>query len=253
MRANVALPLLFLLLGCGGGGAPKAEEPKAEPSASKAADASSGSSPEGAKEAAPEEDSKKIPDACAGDKASCVMPYAFVRRLCAGAYPDLAIALFQGSTPWRRAYLSVKDAAPFNGLSGPSSDEKLVYEEELLVLAEKKVDTGGMQVSGAGSSFDLLRWDGTCVTLSAEEVRFVAPAKPKHATIPWRILEDGTQNALLKNESVAKVAAERKKECKGATMGAVSAKCEKADKTLNDLIPEVVRGGTAVPAPAKVP
>jgi len=251
MRAHVALPLVLLLIGCGGSSAPKVEEPKSASSASPTAGASA--APEAAKDAPAEEDTKKIPDACAPDKPSCVMPYAFVRRLCAGAYPDLAIALFQSSTPWRRAYLSVKDAAPFNGLSGPSSEERLTYEEELLVVAEKKVDTGAMQVSGAGSSFDLLRWDGTCVTLSAEEVRFVAPAKPKHATIPWRILEDGTQNALLKNEAVAKVASERKKECKGATMGAVSAKCEKADKTLNDLIPDAVRGGTAVPIPAKVP
>jgi hypothetical protein len=160
---------------------------------------------------------------------------------------------FAKGSPWRRAYLSVKEAAPFNGLNGPSSEEKLTFEEELLVLGEKKVDTGGMQVSGAGSSFDLLRWDGTCVTLSAEEVRFAAPPKPKHATITWRLLEDPTQSALLQNEALAKVVAERKKECKGATMGAVTAKCEKADRALNQLVADVVRGGITVPQPAKIP
>lgn len=251
MRTLLALPLLVLTASCGGSSAPATETPSSAPTA---AATPKDSEPAEAAEPKAEEDSKKIPDACAGDdKAACVMPAGFVRRLCAGAYPDLALMFFVKGSPWRRAYLGVKEAAPFNGLSGPSSDEKLTFEEELLVLAEKKVDTGGMQVSGAGSSFDLLRWDGTCVTLSAEEVRLAAPPKPKHATIVWRFLEDATQNALLQNEAVAKVAAERKKECKGATMGTVTAKCEKADKALNGLIADAVRGGTTVPQPAKVP
>jgi hypothetical protein len=250
-RRRIALPLLITLLGCGGSSPPNPEGPSSAPTSTEKTAETKASAE---KEPAAEEDSKKIPDACAGDdKAACVMPAKFVKRLCSGAYPDLALMFFVKGTPWRRAYLAVKEAAPFNGLSGPSSDEKLTFEEELLVLSEKKVDTGGMQVSGAGSSFDLLRWDGTCVTLSAEEVRLVAPPKPKHAIVPWRVLEDATQNALLQNEAVAKVASERKKECKGATMGNVTAKCEKADKALNDLVVDAVRGGTAVPTPAKVP
>jgi hypothetical protein len=252
-RFVLALPLV-VVLGCGSK-TPKADEPKTESS-------KPGSKAESVPDAAAgekfkaEEDSKKVPDACAdGDQAACVMPKGFVQRMCSSskAYPELALVFFQKGSPWRRAYVAVKEAAPFHGFSGVSSEEKLVFEEELIVLAEKKVDTGGMQVSGAGSSYDLLRWDGTCATLSAEEVRFIAPAKPKHATIPWRILEDATQEALRQNEALANTAAERKKECKGATMGTVSAKCEKADRKLNDLIFEAVRGGTAVPVPAKVP
>src|SRR5262249_8966686 len=156
-------------------------------------------------------------------------------------------------TPWRRAYVSVKEVAPFNGLNGPSSDEKLTFEEELLVLAQKKVDTGGMQVSGAGASFDTLRWDGTCATLSAEEVRFQPPPTTKHAAIWCRVLADATENALLQNEELSKVVTERRKECKGATRGTVSAKCEKADHRLNDLVVEAVRSGTSVPEPSKLP
>jgi hypothetical protein len=246
----VALSVL-LLVGCGGSSTPPAETPG--PSSSASAEASTAETKPPAEEAESEGDAKKIPQACAGSKESCQMPKAFVKQLCAGVYPELALMFFQKDSPWRRAYLGVKEAAPFNGLGGPSSEEKLTFDEELLVLVERKVDTGGMQVSGAGSSFDLLRWDGSCATLSAEEVRFVAPSKPKHAAIPWRILEDATQNALLANEAVAKMAATRKKECKGATMGNVSDKCEKADRALNDLVVEAVRGGTSVPKPAKVP
>lgn len=253
MRYGVALSLL-LIAGCGSS-TPKAEDPKPESSASPAAGASDSADAKSEADAkADEAAAKKIPEDCAGgDKGACVMPRPFVIKLCAGAYSDLALMFFQKGSPWRRGYVAVKEVAPFNGLNGLSSDEKLVFDEEVLILSEKKVDTGGMQVSGAGSSFDVLRWDGTCATLSAEEVRPNVPPKPKHATIPWRTLEDATQDALRQNEAVAKVAAERKKECKGATIGNVTAKCEKADHQLNDLVVDAVRGGTTVPKPAKVP
>ncbi len=181
------------------------------------------------------------------------MPKAFVKRLCAGVYPDVALALFQKDTPWTRAYVAVREAEPYNGLGGPSSDEKLVFDEELLVLAERHPDLGGMTVSGAGASYDLLRWDGTCATLSAQEVRTQRPPKPGTADITWRHLEDATQNALLEDEHVAKAAAARRKECKGATMGDVSAKCEKADRELKEHVVDAIRGGRSIPTPSKLP
>ncbi|HVK69927.1 MAG TPA: hypothetical protein VM694_35955 [Polyangium sp.] len=249
MRHSMAALILLVLAGCGSS-TPPAEEPKTETQAEAATDTTTGT----AEAPKAEEEAKGIPEACAGDdKAACVMPKGFVKRLCNGVYPELALFLFQKGSPWRRAYVSAKEVAPFNGLGGPSAEEKLTLDEELLVLSQMKADTGGMQVSGATGSVDVLRWDGTCATLSTEEVRFQAPSKPKHAIIPWRILEDATQEALKQNEALAKVATERKKECKGATMGAVSAKCEKADKALNDLVVDAVRTGTTVPKPAKAP
>jgi hypothetical protein len=195
-----------------------------------------------------------VPGACAPDAADgCVMPRPFVKKLCAGSFPDLALALFSKTTPWRRAWVAVRQADPFNGFGGPSTDEKLLFDEELLVLTERKPNLGGMSVSGAGPSYDLLRWDGTCATLSAGEVTFRKPPKPRHANIPWRSLDDATQAALLQDDKVAKVAGERRKECKGATMGEVSAKCEKAERALNDLVADAVRGGVAVPTPKRLP
>jgi len=252
MRSHAGL-ILFLVTACGGSSAPKAEPPKSETPASSAAPAESGAPAAEPAAAAEDNSKKKIPEACSGESGACTMPPGFVKRLCAGVFPELALMFFAKGSPWRRAYVAVKESAAFNGLNGPSSEEKLTFEEELLVLSEKKADTGGMQVSGAGASFDCLRWDGTCATLSAEEVRFTTPPKPKHATVPWRTLADPTQEALLKNDEVSKLASERRKECKGATVGTVSAKCEKVDKKLNDVIVDAVRGGTAVPQPAKVP
>lgn len=252
---HFAVSILLFALGCGGSKpAPDTQDKAAtdDNSATASADKPADEKPKDESDA---DDGKTIPEACANGTSGdgCVMPKAFVKRLCAGVYPELALMLFQKGTPWKRAYVAVKEVNPFNGLSGPSSEEKLFFEEELLVLRSQKMDTGGMQVSGAGSTYDVLRWDGSCATLSGEEVRLVAPPKPKHATIPWRILEDATQEALKKDEALAKVAAERRKECKGATMGAVSAKCEKADRMLNDLVVDAVRNGTTVPKPAKVP
>ena len=255
MRAvrSHALMLVSFLAACGG--APS--EPAAEPATPAPTDdkPAAAEPTAAAKEAAPAEEAKstKVPDACEGDASSCTMPVGFVKRLCSGVYPDLALMFFAKGTPWRRAWVAVKEAAPFNGRGGPSSDQKLVFEEEVLILTEKKADTGGMQVSGAGASFDTIRWDGTCATLSAEEVRFTAPSKPKHALVPWRSLADETQNALMKDEVVSKTATDRRKECKGATTGTVTAQCEKLDKKLNEVVVAAVRGGLAVPLPPKVP
>ena len=252
MRHELGLPLVLVLLlvpACGSG-TPQAEEASA-PAASPPADAT----------AAPADDAKtaeagdgKIPDGCEGDAGACVMPREFVKRLCSKAYPDLALYFFRKGSPWRRAYVGVKEVAPFNGLSGPSAEEKLVFDEELIILSEKKAAAGGMQVSGAsGSTFDLLRWDGTCATMNASELRFDSPPKPKHAPVVYRFLEDATQAVLEKDEKLASAVLTRKKECKGATMGNVSLKCEQADKKLNDMLVDAVRGNGAIPAPAKHP
>jgi hypothetical protein len=247
VRSLIVVPFA-LILGCGSSPAP-AEAPAA--SATPVAD----SAPADSAKANGDDASGPVamPSACESGATGCVMPRAFVKALCQKAYPDLAMYFFQKGSPWRRAYVGVKEAAPFNGLGGPSAEEKLVFDEEVLVLGEKKADTGGMQVSGAGATYDVLRWDGTCATLSGSEVRFDNPPKPKHAAVVYRFLEDGTQEALGKNEKLASTVLDRKKECKGATMGNVTLKCEQIDKKLNDLIVDAVRNGVSVPAPTKKP
>jgi hypothetical protein len=238
-------------VGCGSSNTPAPSQPLAGTQAAPAGTSSDEASP-----AAPlskQTEAAGLPTACDGASDSCVMPKPFVKRMCAGVWPDLALVLFTKGTPWRRAYVSVKQADAFNGFGGPSTEEKLLFDEEVLIIGERKPDMGGMSVSGAGASYDFLRWDGSCATLSAQEVRLQRPPKPGHAKVPWRNLDDPTQNALLKDDKLAKVAAERKKECKGATMGEVSAKCEKADRLLNDLVVEAVRGGASLPEPSRLP
>ena len=114
-------------------------------------------------------------------------------------------------------------------------------------------DAGGMQVSGAGGSYDALRWDGSCVTLQSEEVTMSKAPSPKYPPIDFRYLDDDTQEALRKDEKLNKAWQARRQECKGATSGDVSLKCVKADEALTKSVIAFVRGGGSIPEPKKVP
>lgn len=249
-------PVLFaaLLLGCGSS-TPPAQDP-AVPEDAPAASAATAdtASPEAAPEK-PKEEVVEVPTSCAnpGEKV-CVMPEAFAKKLCSGFFPDLALYMFSPSSPWTRAYVNLRqETDAWNSRNGPASDAKLVYDEEVLIVSEQKPDLKGMSVSGVTASYDFLRWDGTCASLTAAEMTFNKPPKPKHPNIPWRSMEDATKAALEKDEKFAKLVTDRRKECKGATIGSVSDKCEKADKLLNAAVVEMIRKGTEIPKPQKRP
>ncbi len=242
--ASVAFVSLFLTA-CGGA---KEPAPVAPPVASAA--------PEVAREKLvdPEEaPSTELPSACATtDDKICLPPKSFVKRLCAGFFPDTALAMFKKGSPWTRAYLRMNVEA-WNASGGMSSSDKLVFDEEVLIVAHRGADAGGMQVSGSTGSYDVLRWDGTCASLMGEEVTTKAAPAPKHARIPWKSLDDKIKEALMNDAKIGKIAADRKKECKGATSGDVSLKCVKADDGLVGAVVDFVRGGGAIPQPTKLP
>jgi hypothetical protein len=233
----------LLLASCGGSPPPAAPpEPSAEPSAAPAP--------------APEADkpAEKLPTACAdaGDKL-CMPPGDFVKRLCGGFFPEVALTMLAKGTPWTRGYLRVKSTEAWNASGGVSSSDKVVFDEEFVILTHRRADTGGMQVSGAGGGYDVLRWDGTCASLMDEEVTLKTPPAPKHAKIPWKSLDDKVRDALLTDDKVNKAYTERRKECKGATIGDVSLKCVKVDELLSVVIVDYVRNGGSLPPPPKLP
>lgn len=236
-----------LLTACGGAPAPAAPAPEPTPAPSAA--------PTTAPSATSEADKPftQIPTECEtpGDK-TCTPPKAFVKRLCGGFFPDVALAMFGKGTPWTRAYLR-REVEAWNASGGVSSSDKLVFDEEVLIMVFRAADSGGMVVSGSTGSYDVLRWDGTCASLMGEEVTTRLPPAPRYAKIPWKSLSEPTREALLANDKVGKVVAERKKECKGATMGEVTAKCEKADNRLSTVVIDYVRSGGTLPAPSKMP
>jgi hypothetical protein len=121
------------------------------------------------------------------------------------------------------------------------------------MLVHREADKGGMVVSGASGSYDVLRWDGTCASLMGEEVTTKPAPAPRYAKIPWKNLGENIREALLNNEKIGKLYADRKKECKGATIGEVSDKCVKVDAKLNAAIIDYVRNGGSLPPPSKLP
>ncbi len=241
--------LSVLGFGCGGASTPP---PAGDPASSSGASEEAPKPRPSASAAASEADVPGIPDKCEQKGQVCAPPPKFVKRLCGGFNPDVALLFFRKGSPFTRGYLRGNTDA-WNASGGASGGDKLVFDEEVIVLLQRGSDLGGMQVSGAEGTFDVLRWDGSCASLSSGELTFTVPPKPKNAKISFKDLGDNTQETLLKNEKIAKLNADRRKECKGVSMGDVSAKCVKLVEQLSDSVAQYVRDGGEIPPPTKVP
>jgi hypothetical protein len=252
MRGVRALPVLFGFAAACGGSKPPAAAPAAEDTP-KAADSAADPPPAASDAEKPAAAKGGLPKDCAKKSGACVPPRPFVEKLCAGDFPSVALYLFGNKSPWTHGYLKGRTKA-WNASGGASDNSWLEFDEEVLVLAERKSDLGGMQVSGGGgASYDALRWDGSCVTLSGDELTLDKPPAPKNSKVEWRFLDDNVQEALRAVPAVNDAYLARRKECKGATSGEVSAKCVKADDKLSVEIVKYLRGGGALPEPTKVP
>ncbi len=245
--------LTSLALGTACGGSQPAAAPTAEtkPDSAAAPDAA----PAAADKAEPAADASAsgdgVPSKCFKSGSTCSPDPKFVKRLCNGKYPSLGLFLFSNPA-WTRGYLTRRTQA-WNASGGASDSGWVEFDEEVLILYARVADAGGMQVSGAGGSYDALRWDGSCITLQSEEVTmFKAPA-PKYPAIDFRYLDDDTQEALRKDDKVNKAWQARRSECKGATSGEVSLKCVKADDNLTKTVIGYIRGGGRIPEPKKLP
>jgi hypothetical protein len=260
-RAHHAVLLALALVACGGGEKKPAEDASdaAESEPSSAEDDGPGAAEpdeksDGGGSAAAEEPG--VPQKCASQEDDMCLPSkSFVKKMCNGDYPTVAMMLFADGTPWKRGYLTHETNA-WNASGGGSSNEKLALDEEVLVLRFRKPSSSedGIQVSGASGGFDALRWDGMCVTLDASELRFDPPSKPRNARLIWSRIEVGTRDALKKDETVRKAYLAYRKECKGVTVGTVSKACEKLDGELSGIIANYVReSGSTLPPPKKLP
>lgn len=242
---------LALVTACGG------TKPADAPANASSAEAAAESAPAAEDKAAPAADSGtsaasgSVPTTCFKAGAVCSPDPQFVKRLCNGKYPSVGLYLFS-NPKWTRGYLTRRTQA-WNASGGASDSGWVEFDEEVLILYARVADAGGMQVSGAGGSYDALRWDGSCVTLQSEEVTMSKAPSPKYPPIDFRYLDDDTQEALRKDDKVNKAWQERRKECKGAASGDVSMKCVKADEALTKTVIAFIRGGGSVPEPKKLP
>jgi len=205
--------------------------------------------------AAPAEDAPppKLPTTCtpAGPKKLCTPDADFAKRACSAEYPDAALALFLKGTPWTRGYLT-RDVDAWNATGGRTHSAKVLFDEEVIVLQHRQAEAKGgvvMVVNGETGSYDVLRWDGSCVSVMADELTTHRPPQPKRAAIPWRRLDEGTRTALLSGPKVKASFDAVGKACDGTN----EAKCAQAQSALTGAIVEFVRGGGELPEPAHRP
>jgi hypothetical protein len=242
--------LSVVLLSCAGGAA-RAEKPASVA----ASDPAVASTSEPLPDAAPKSSSSAkttVPTECAKSGKFCLPDRAFSERMCNGSFPSVALYLFGNGLKFTRGYLTRKTQA-WNAEGGASDNTFLEFDEEVLLLVERSADAGGIQVSGAGGSYEALRWNGSCVTLAKEEVTLDRPPAPKFAKVEWRFLDDNVQAALREDKTIDSAVSTRRKECKGAVSGDVSLACLKADDRLTRVIVDYLRKGGKLPVPSKLP
>ena len=206
-----------------------------------------------AKEAeAPQVAQSELPTSCAVKRnGRCMPPGQFVQNLCHGHYPDVALALFAKGTPWARAYVT-RDLEAWDASRSRRGREAapMSRDEEVIVLADR---SGGSGMIVGGGSFDVLRWDGSCASLMADEVTFDKPIQVQSAEIPWRQLDAPIRDALLGDRKIATADTDHRRSCHGGRMGAKSAACRRAEERLTLLVAEQVRKGATLPPPAHFP
>ncbi|MBK6519931.1 MAG: hypothetical protein IPM79_33925 [Polyangiaceae bacterium] len=245
LRSTVALGVLAIVhLGCGG----TSSAPPPKPAAA-LVEAAPVTAPEPVAAPTPEE-ARSLPDACV-DGPMCTFPSEFAERLCSSAHPEVALHLFAPKTPWKRAYLQRSFQAWHVG--GRGELRELRSGEEVIIVSAPKGQSGGMQIGGQG--FDVLRWDGTCVSLMEDELSFRKPPAAVPANIPFKKLDRSFQTAFSQEKQIEMLRASEQRTCEapGAEKEPGKSKCELARRQLSLAIAQVVAKGKALPELSYVP
>lgn len=186
------------------------------------------------------------------DAKLCLPEATFAKKLCSGNYPEVALSLFGKGTPWTRIYLA-GDVEAWNASGGRTHRAKLAFDEEVLVLGKHGAGGGGIVMTGAQSSYDVLRWDGSCVSVMEGEITTRRPPAPKPADVSFSRLEESTRHALLATPKVKSTHEALFKACTSVSSPSEKKACDKADKAFSMAIVDAVRGGAPLPSPARRP
>jgi hypothetical protein len=130
----------------------------------------------------------------------------------------------------------------------------LAFDEEVIVL-RKHAPTGssGVVMIGAQASFDVLRWDGTCVSVMEGELTTRRPPAPQPAAIPFDRLEETTRHALLASPKVKASQDQLGKACSGGDASGDKKRCDRAERAFAQTLVEFVRTVGALPMPERRP
>ncbi len=193
-----------------------------------------------------------LPTSCEGS-ALCTPPIDFAERLCAGVHLEVALHLFAPKTPWKRAYLQRAFKAWHVGGRGELRDLRAGEEVIIVKTAQGAAQGGGADLGG--QAFDVLRWDGTCVSLMEDELSFRRPPAAVPANIPWKKLEPAFQSAFAADPQVELSRASQVRICEGAAAEKEpgKTKCELARRQLSLAIAQSVGRGQKLPPLSSVP
>lgn len=190
-----------------------------------------------------------LPDDCGAESGDSCLPAAdWGEALCQGVYPEVALYMLRGGTPWQRLYMTAR-MQPFNASGGVSVLDGLLEPGEELIALRRLGSSSVSRTEG----YEALRWDGSCVTLHDGEFTFDSPPRVRHAHVTWPELGDAIQRVLRDDEDVDTAFRVRRKECKGAYFGPVSDKCVVRDQQFVEAIVNYVRSGPELPAPRRRP
>jgi hypothetical protein len=246
VRPVALLVALSLLTGCGS----SPEPPPASPDQKQAKSRPKGKSQK-TKAASPAQDKFGLPARCEKKRWPCLPPPQWVAKLCEDVYPDVALHMFAPRSPWQRFYM-LKNAEPFNASGGASlMGDKMRRGEEVIALRRHNARSG-FSTSDIGG-YDVLRWNGACATVHDGEFQIRPLSDVSHARLEWRGLGLPIRQALEADSGVSATYEERRRQCKGISIGRVSADCEDYTKKLVDEVVRYVRDGGSLPKPAKQP
>lgn len=191
-----------------------------------------------------------LPTACEPGEI-CTLPADFAERLCKGTYPEVALHLFAPKTPWKRVY--VRRAFKAWHVGGRGEMRELRAGEEVIVATMPRAATGGMQIGG--QAFDVVRWDGTCVSLMEDELSFNRPSGAVPANMTWKNLDKVFQAALGADKTIEQLRAQESRLCDSpaAEKEPAKTKCEMAHRQLSSAIAQWVGKGNALPPLASIP
>ena len=212
-----------------------------------------------AEEKAEEPAPAPLPSTCGADGTIkdvklCMPERTYAKKLCSGTYPEVALGLFGKGTPFTRVYLA-GDVEAWNASGGRTHRTKLAFDEEVMVLGTHGAGAaGGIVMTGAQASYDVLRWDGTCVSVMEGELTTRRPPAPKPADLQFSRLEESTRHALLAMPKVKATHEALFKACTSVATPVEKKACDKADKAFSLAIVDAIRAGAAaLPAPARRP
>ena len=190
-----------------------------------------------------------VPTYCASKEKPCMPPPEFIEQLCQGRFASVAPYLFQKHTPFERHYVKNRNCQMKTAFGGPTGDHPIAYAEELLLLRVKS----GPAAQGKKPpvpELDLLRWDGTCVTLSKRDVVTYLPGVAKAAPLEFDELDTTMRAAVVRDKKLEALRAARETECKQDPKGSA---CEKARQSLSDQLVTAIRQGLRLPMPRERP